>query len=75
MLYYNEFETYTQEACMDKSQLKMGKKDGVKRVAEAFGKLLKQKPSKELIESLKRIKEKEDATKDKKVAIDRDAEA
>ncbi|MFN3454604.1 MAG: hypothetical protein ACK41T_06545 [Pseudobdellovibrio sp.] len=59
---------------MDKSQLKMGQKDGVKKVAESFNKLLKQKPSQELIDALKRIKEKEEASKNKRVATDRNAE-
>lgn len=59
---------------MDKSQLKMGRKDGVRKVAASFNKLLKQKPSQELIDALRRIKEKEEASENKRVATDRHAE-
>lgn len=59
---------------MDTTKLKMGKPGGARRVAESFRKLLNQKPSQELLDALKRIKDKEDAAKNKKVAIERDAE-
>jgi hypothetical protein len=74
VLYYKSFEVINLEINMDKNQLKMGKKDGAKKVSESFKKLLKQKPSQELIDALKRIKEKEKASQNKRVAADRNIE-
>ncbi len=59
---------------MDTCNLKMGKEDGVQRVAEVLKKLCRQKPSQKLINALRKVKEQEDITKNKKAAMTRNAE-
>lgn len=75
MLYWSGQIIKNEEFNMDNTNMQIEADEAVKRVVEYTNNILKQKPSDKLVNALKEIKDKEDAAKNKKVAVDRDAEA